>query len=88
MQKEEARRFMQNASVIFLCSGYPILQNGFFGGTSAGALYIAAKWLSTDNSGDEAETSTVYEGIGSDHFAYESHSQRDYATLVQGYLFP
>ncbi|MFB8374720.1 cyanophycinase [Paenibacillus taichungensis] len=102
MQKEDARRLIQNASVIFLCGGYPVLQNDFLTayelsdvikncqavimGASAGALNMAAKWLSL-NSTDEVETSTICDGIGFDHFAYESHSQRDYATFVQGYLF-
>ncbi|WP_025679391.1 Type 1 glutamine amidotransferase-like domain-containing protein [Paenibacillus massiliensis] len=104
MQKEEAQRFIQNASVIFLCGGYPVLQkdfledyelsdviknsNGVIMGASAGALNMSAKWLSLNNTGDEVEASTIYEGIGFDHFAYESHSQRDYAMFVQGYLFP
>ncbi|WP_413379227.1 Type 1 glutamine amidotransferase-like domain-containing protein [Paenibacillus taichungensis] len=103
MQKEEARRFIQNASVIFLCGGYPVLQNDFLTeyelsdviknsnaviiGASAGALNMAAKWLSLNNT-DEVATSTIYNGIGFDQFAYESHSQRDFATFVQGYLFP
>lgn len=103
IQKEDARRFIQNASVIFLCGGYPVLQNDFLTeyelsdvirnsnavimGASAGAINMAAKWLSSNNI-DEVETSTIYDGIGTDHFAYESHSQRNYATFVQGYLFP
>ncbi|MGN7413999.1 cyanophycinase [Paenibacillus sp. SAF-068] len=103
MQKQDARRFVQNASVILLCGGYPVLQNELLAeyelldvikssnaiimGASAGALNMAAKWLSL-NDIDEVETSTIYEGIGFDHFAYESHSQRDYATFLQGYLFP
>lgn len=104
MQKEEAQRFIQNASVIFLCGGDPVLQNDFLAeyelsdviknsnavimGASAGALNMAAKWLSLKNTGYEVETSTIYDGIGFNHFAYESHSKRDYATFVQGYLFP
>lgn len=104
MQKEEAQRFIQNASVIFLCGGDPVQQNDFLAeyelpdviknsnavimGASAGALNMSAKWLSLDNTGYEVETSTIYNGIGFDHFAYESHSKRDYATFVQGYLFP
>ena len=103
MQKEDAQGFIQNASVIFLCGGDPVLQNDFLAdyelsniiknsnavimGASAGALNMAAKWLSLNNT-DEVETSTIYDGIGFDHFAYESHSQRDYATFVQGYLSP
>ncbi|KWX69775.1 Type 1 glutamine amidotransferase-like domain-containing protein [Paenibacillus jilunlii] len=104
MQKEDARRFIQNASVIFLCGGDPVLQNDFLAeyelsdviknsnavimGASAGALNMAAKWLSLTNNGYQVETSTIYDGIGFDHLAYESHSKRDYATFVQGYLFP
>ncbi|MCW3790737.1 Type 1 glutamine amidotransferase-like domain-containing protein [Paenibacillus sp. LS1] len=103
VQKETAQRLIHNASVIFLCGGDPVLQNEFLGdyelsnviknsnavimGASAGALNMAAKWLSLNNT-DEVETSTIYDGIGFDHFAYESHSQRNYATFVQGYLFP
>ncbi|WP_405153580.1 Type 1 glutamine amidotransferase-like domain-containing protein [Paenibacillus sp. FSL K6-0108] len=103
MQKADAQRIIQNASVIFLCGGYPVLQSDFLAeyelldviknskavimGASAGSLNMAAKWLSLNNT-DEVETSTIYEGIGFDPFAYESHSQRDYATFVQGYLFP
>lgn len=57
-------------------------------GASAGALNMSAQWLSLNDTGHEVETSTIYEGIGFDHFAYESHSKRGYATFVQGYLFP
>ncbi|CQR59100.1 Type 1 glutamine amidotransferase-like domain-containing protein [Paenibacillus riograndensis] len=104
MQKEEAQRFLQNASVIFLCGGDPVQQNDFLAeyelsdvmknsdavimGASAGALNMAAQWLRLINTGYEVETSIIYDGIGFDHFAYESHSKRDYATFVQGYLFP
>lgn len=104
MQKEEAQRFIQNASVIFLCGGDPVQQNNFLAeyelpnviknsnavimGASAGALNMSAKWLSLDSTGYEAETGTIYDGIGFDHFAYESHSKRDYSTFAQGYLFP
>ncbi|WP_019638918.1 Type 1 glutamine amidotransferase-like domain-containing protein [Paenibacillus fonticola] len=104
MQKEDAQRLLQNASVIFLCGGDPVLQNDFLAeyelsdviknsnavimGASAGAINMAAKWLSLINTGSEVETSTIYDGIGMDHFAYESHAKRDYTTFVQGYLFP
>lgn len=103
MQKEDAQGLIQNASVIFLCGGEPDLQNDFLAeyelldviknsnavimGASAGSLNMAAKWLSLNNT-DEVETGTIYDGIGCDHFAYESHSKRDYATFVKGYLFP
>lgn len=104
MQKEDARRFIQNASVILLCGGDPVWQNNLLAdydlsdvmknsnaiimGASAGALNMAAKWLSLDDTGDDVETGRVYEGIGFNHFAYESHAKRGYATFVQGYLFP
>lgn len=104
MQKEEAQQLLQNASVIFLCGGNPVQQsvllaeyelsdviknsNAVIMGASAGALNLSAKWLSLDNAGHEAETTTIYEGIGFEHFAYESHSKRDYTTFLQGYLFP
>jgi hypothetical protein len=104
MQKEDAQRFIYNASVILLCGGYPVLQKDFLAdyelsdviknsnavilGASAGALNMSAQWLSLNDTGHEVETSTIYEGIGFDHFAYESHSKRGYATFVQGYLFP
>jgi cyanophycinase-like exopeptidase len=65
MQKEDAQRFIQNASVIFLCGGDPVLQNDFLAeyelsdviknsdavimGASAGALNMAAQWLSLND---------------------------------------
>ncbi|WP_017811951.1 Type 1 glutamine amidotransferase-like domain-containing protein [Paenibacillus shenyangensis] len=104
MQKEQAQQFIQNASVIFLCGGDPVLQKDFLAeyelsdviknskaviiGASAGALNMSAKWLSLIENEDEVETSTIYEGIGFHQFAYESHAKRDYSTFVQGYLFP
>ncbi|MCL6605322.1 MAG: Type 1 glutamine amidotransferase-like domain-containing protein [Paenibacillus sp.] len=104
IQKEDAQRLIHNASVIFLCGGDPVLQNDFLAdyelsnviknsnaviiGASAGAINMASKWLCLKNTGNEVEISTIYDGIGFDHFAYESHSKRDYATFVQGYLFP
>ncbi|MED4954495.1 Type 1 glutamine amidotransferase-like domain-containing protein [Paenibacillus macerans] len=104
MQKEDAQRLIQNASVIFLCGGNTVLQNdflveyelsdaiknsnAFIMGASAGAINMSAKWLCSKNAGYEVETSTIYDGIGFDRFAYESHSRLDYAALVQGYLFP
>ena len=102
IQKEDAQRLIQNASVIFCCGGYPALQHDFLMdyelmdvikksnavilGASAGSLNLAAKWLNLETTSDAVETSTIYDGIG--YFAYESHSQRNYATFVQGYLFP
>lgn len=57
-------------------------------GASAGSLNMAANWLKLNDADDDAETGSVYDGMGCDPFAYESHSKRDYATFVQGYLFP
>ena len=104
IQMEDAQRLIQNASVIFLCGGDPVLQNDFLAeyeltdviknsnavimGASAGAINMAEKWLNLKNTGYGVETSTLYEGIGFNHLAYESHSKRDYTTFVQGYLFP
>ncbi|MEC0127864.1 Type 1 glutamine amidotransferase-like domain-containing protein [Paenibacillus pabuli] len=104
MQKEDAQRLIRNASVIFLCGGDPVLQNDFLAeyelsdvikncnavimGASAGALNMAAKWLSSKNAGHKVEKTTIYDGIGFDQFAYESHARLDYDALVQGYLFP
>lgn len=51
-------------------------------------INMAAKWLCSKNTSYEVETSIIYDGIGFDHFAYESHSKLDYAALVQGNLFP
>jgi cyanophycinase-like exopeptidase len=104
MQKEDAQRLIQNASVIFLCGGNPAFLNGFLAeyelsdaiknsnavtiGASAGAINMSAKWLSLKNTDDDVETGTIYDCIGFDNFAFETHSRRDYATFVQGYLFP
>ncbi|NGZ75728.1 Type 1 glutamine amidotransferase-like domain-containing protein [Saccharibacillus alkalitolerans] len=104
MPKEEARRFVRDASVVFLCGGDPVSQNEFLTdyelsdvikssgavimGASAGSLNMAAKWSSSIENGREVAAGTVYEGLGFHHFAYESHAKRDYASFVQGYLFP
>ncbi|WP_341346804.1 Type 1 glutamine amidotransferase-like domain-containing protein [Paenibacillus sp. FSL H3-0469] len=103
MQKEEARQWIQNASVIFLCGGDPVQQNNFLAeyeltdviknsnavilGASAGALNMSAKWVTSRNAAHTVEIDTIHDGMGFDPFAYESHSQRDYASFVQGYLF-
>ncbi|MNC65633.1 hypothetical protein D3C75_1159400 [compost metagenome] len=49
---------------------------------------MAAKWISSSDDTPKAETTTIYEGLSFDHFAYESHSRRDYGAFVKGYLFP
>lgn len=75
MQKEEAQRLIQNASVIFLCGGYPAQQHEFLAkyelssviknsraviiGASAGALNMAAKWLFSNDTSPKVETSMM-----------------------------
>ncbi|OMF85891.1 Type 1 glutamine amidotransferase-like domain-containing protein [Paenibacillus sp. FSL R7-0337] len=104
MQKEEARQWIQNASVILLCGGYPVQQHNFLAeydltnvirnsnavilGASAGSLNMSAKWVTSHNAAHSVEIDTIHDGLGFDPFAYESHSQRDYASFIQGYLFP
>ncbi|ETT51191.1 Type 1 glutamine amidotransferase-like domain-containing protein [Paenibacillus sp. FSL H7-0942] len=104
MQKEEAHQLIRNASVIFMCGGYPVQQHEFLAeyelsdiiknsnavilGASAGALNMAAKWISSADTNPKDETTTFYEGLSFNHFAYESHARRDYSTFVKGYLFP
>ncbi|WP_342477061.1 Type 1 glutamine amidotransferase-like domain-containing protein [Paenibacillus sp. FSL H7-0350] len=104
MQKEEARQWIQNASVILLCGGYPVQQHDFLAeydltnvirnsnavilGASAGSLNMSAKWVTSHNAAHSVEIDTIHDGLGFDPFAYESHSQRDYGSFIQGYLFP
>ncbi|ETT76622.1 hypothetical protein C173_06386 [Paenibacillus sp. FSL R7-277] len=104
MPKDEARQWIQNASVIFLCGGDPVQQNNFLAeyeltdviknsnavilGASAGSLNMAAKWVTSQSADHTVEIDTIQNGLGFDPFAYESHSKRDYASFVQGYLFP
>ncbi|MEJ8305678.1 Type 1 glutamine amidotransferase-like domain-containing protein [Saccharibacillus sacchari] len=103
-QKEEAARLIAEASVVFLCGGDPVRQHDFLAeydlpgaiqkseavimAASAGSLNLSAAWLRTEDPEDEAAAQTLYEGIGLDRFAYETHAKRDHATFAQGYLFP
>ncbi len=89
VQKIEAQRLIQNASVIFLLGGNTIEQNGFLTqyelsdlikkrkaivlGASAGAINMSAKWLCSKYTGYEVETSSIYNGIGIDGFSVLSH---------------
>ncbi|MFC4411601.1 Type 1 glutamine amidotransferase-like domain-containing protein [Chungangia koreensis] len=89
MQKDDAQKMIQNASVIFLLGGDTIKQNEFLVeyelsdsikgsngvviGASAGAINMSAKWLCSKNFGYEVEISTVYDGIGLDNFSVLSH---------------
>lgn len=104
MQKEEAQQLIQNASVLFMCGGDPVQQSELMAeyeladliknsdavilGASAGALNMSAKWVTSKQAGQQVDIDSVYDGLGFDPFAYESHSKRDYASFVQGYLFP
>lgn len=89
VQKEEAQKLIQNASVIFLLGGNILKQNGFLMeyelsglikkssavvmGASAGSINMSAKFLCSKNFGDEVEVSSVYDGIGLDDFSVLSH---------------
>ncbi|WP_345239311.1 Type 1 glutamine amidotransferase-like domain-containing protein [Pontibacillus salipaludis] len=89
VHKEEAQEKIRNASVIFLLGGNILEQNRFlmeYGlsdliksssavvlGASAGAINMSAKWLCSKAFGFEVEKSSVYSGIGLDHFSVLSH---------------
>ncbi|MBM7614329.1 Type 1 glutamine amidotransferase-like domain-containing protein [Alkaliphilus hydrothermalis] len=89
VQKKEAQKLIQNASVIFLLGGYAVEQNGLLieyelsdlikkskavvMGTSAGAINMSAKWLFSKYTGCKVETNSIYEGIGLDNFSVLSH---------------
>ncbi|WP_430787132.1 Type 1 glutamine amidotransferase-like domain-containing protein [Virgibacillus flavescens] len=89
VQKEDAQTIIQNASVIFLLGGNTLKQNVFLMeyelsdwikksgavvvGASAGAINMSAKWLCSQNLGDEVEGSSVYEGVGLDEFSVLAH---------------
>ncbi|MBU3130736.1 Type 1 glutamine amidotransferase-like domain-containing protein, partial [Clostridium tagluense] len=81
VQKEEAQKLIQNASVIFLLGGDTIEQNSLLikksravvMGTSAGAINMSAKWLCSEYTGYKGEISSIYDGIGLDDFSVLSH---------------
>lgn len=89
VQKKEAQKLIQNASVIFLLGGNTVEQNGLLieyelsdfikksravvMGTSAGAINMSAKWLCSEYTGYKAEISSIYDGIGLDDFSVLSH---------------
>lgn len=89
VQKEEAQKLIQNASVIFLLGGITIEQNGLLikyelldlikksrsvvMGTSDGAINMYAKWLCSKYTGYEGEIRPIYHGIGLDDFSVLSH---------------
>lgn len=89
VQKEEAQRLIQNASVIFLLGGNTVEQNGLLikyelsdlikksrsivMGTSAGAINMSVKWLCSKYTGYKVEICSIYDGIGLDDFSVLSH---------------
>lgn len=89
VQKEEAQKLIQNASVIFLLGGNTVEQNGLLikyelsdlikksravvMGTSAGAINMSAKWVCSKYTGYKGEISSIYDGIGLDDFSVLSH---------------
>ena len=89
VQKEEAQKLIQTASVVFLLGGDTIKQNVFLAhyelgasikksnalvmGASAGAINMSAKWLCSKNFGYEVEESSLYEGISLNNFSVLSH---------------
>ncbi len=89
LQKDDAQTLIQKASVIFLLGGNPLKQNDFLMeyelsepikqskavviGASAGAINMSAKWLCSKELGFEAETSSIYSGVGLDDISVLSH---------------
>ncbi|GKV54111.1 hypothetical protein NCCP2222_00580 [Sporosarcina sp. NCCP-2222] len=89
VQKEDAQRLIQQASVIFLLGGSTINLNRFLMeydlsecirncravvlGASAGAINMSAKWLCSKNLGYDIPKSSVYDGIGLSDFSILSH---------------
>lgn len=89
VQKEEAQKLIQDASVIFLLGGDTVEQNNILIeyqlsdlikksksvviGTSAGAINMSAKWLCSKCTDCECDISSIYNGIGLDDFSVLSH---------------
>lgn len=86
MEPAEVQRLLANASVIFLCGGdtpslHQFLADYQFGimlqkssaiilGASAGAINMSRKWLCSQQTNHDVETSQVYEGLGFDDFFF------------------
>ena len=89
IEKEEAQKLIQNASVIFLLGGNIVEQNGLLieyelsdlikksgavvMGTSAGAINMSAKWVCSKFTDYKGEISSICDGIGLDDFSVLSH---------------
>lgn len=75
--KEDAKALIDQASVIFLCGGYPKKQSlfltelseaiisyqGIIMGASAGSMNMSSKWLSSINTDQPEEKSSIVKGI-------------------------
>lgn len=104
IQKEEARKLVQNASVIFLLGGYTVEQYGLLikyelsdlikkseavvMGTSAGAINMTAKWLCSKYNGYDVEESIIYDGMGLNNFSFQPHLDLNNTELIKGELVP
>lgn len=104
IQKEDAQKLIQNASVIFLLGGYTIEQNTLLNkyelsdlikkgqalvmGTSAGAINMTAKWLCSKYDGYDVEESSVYEGMGLNNFSFQPHLNFENTELFMDELLP
>ena len=89
VQKEEAQKLIQDASVIFLLDGDTVEQNNLLieyqlsdlikksksvvMGTSPGAINMSAKWVCSKCTDCECDISSIYNGIGLDDFSVLSH---------------
>lgn len=89
--KEEAKKLLEKASVIFLCGGYPIEQNQFLKeyqlmdlikespaiviGASAGSINLSKKWLASKTTGMDTPEPILYDGVGRDDFFFCSKPQ-------------
>lgn len=83
-----ATQLLAEASVIFLCGGYAKQQhkliteyklekiikesNAVIIGASAGAINMSSKWLSSKNTTNDDDKSTVFKGLDVDNFFYIS----------------
>lgn len=89
IEKEEAQKLVDNASVIFLLGGnipkqndllfeYELTEkirvsNSLVMGTSAGSINMSAKWMLSKYTGYKSGLKRIYTGIGLDEFSVLSH---------------
>lgn len=88
--KEVAQQLIQNASVVFLCGGYPQYQkhllekyelldlikksNAVVMGTSAGGMNMSNEYV---------DDGTIYKGMALNNFSFEAHFDYDNITLLE-----